>query len=97
MPSSYSSPYKNPALPDGPPGEHLDDGLADSRSSSGTSRAEAVPALSCVLLVDTLEGEKRPIAKYKAKGQSLKAMGRRFRPEGDRQANSSRITPSTRQ
>ena len=99
MPSSYFSPYKNAALPDGPPGEHLDDRLADE-SIKFLEQVGQKPFLLYHAFYSVhipLQAKKDLIAKYKAKGQGLKAMGPRFRPEGDRQAQRSRITPSTRQ
>jgi arylsulfatase A-like enzyme len=87
-PSSYFSPYKNPKLPDGPKGEHLDDRLA-AESVKFLERVGQKPFLLYHAFYSVhipLQAKRELIAKYEAKRKGVKAEGPRFRPEGDRQA-----------
>ena len=88
MPSSYFSPYKNPKLPDGPKGEHLDDRLA-AESVKFLEQIGEKPFLLYHAFYSVhipLQAKQDLIAKYEAKRKGVKAEGPRFKPEGDRQA-----------
>ena len=87
-PSSYFSPYKNPKLPDGPTGEHLDDRLA-AESVKFLEHVGQKPFLLYHAFYSVhipLQAKRDLIAKYEAKQKGVKAEGTRFKPEGDRQA-----------
>jgi arylsulfatase A-like enzyme len=74
-PPSYFSPYKNPRLADGPPGEHLTMRLADETAALiGKFAAEGKPFLihHCSYDVHTpLQAPKDLIEKYRAKAARL--------------------------
>ena len=87
-PASYFSPYKNPKLPDGPKGEHLDDRLA-AESVKFLEHVGRQPFLLYHAFYSVhipLQAKRDLIAKYEAKRKGVKAEGPRFKPEGDRQA-----------
>jgi arylsulfatase A-like enzyme len=87
-PSSYFSPYRNPKLPDGPQGEHLDDRLA-AESVKFLEHVGQKPFLLYHAFYSVhipLQAKRELIAKYEAKRKGVKAEGSLFRPEGDRQA-----------
>jgi arylsulfatase A-like enzyme len=87
-PSSYFSPYKNPKLPDGPKGEHLDDRLA-AESVKFLEHVGQKPFLLYHAFYSVhipLQAKRELIAKYEAKRKGVKAKGPLFRLEGDRQA-----------
>jgi arylsulfatase A-like enzyme len=88
MPSSYFSPYKNPKLPDGPRGEHLDDRLA-AESVRFLEHVGNKPFLLYHAFYSVhipLQAKQDLIVKYEAKRKGLNRDGPLFRPEGDRQA-----------
>jgi arylsulfatase A-like enzyme len=74
-PASYFSPYKNPRLQDGPPGEHLTARLADeSMALLEKFQREGKPFLlsHCFYAVHTpLRAPEELIAKYRAKAERL--------------------------
>lgn len=87
-PSSYFSPYRNPKLPDGPPGEHLDDRMA-AESVKFLEHVGDKPFLLYHAFYSVhipLQAKQDLIAKYEAKRKNVKREGPMFRPEGDRQA-----------
>ncbi len=87
-PASYFSPYKNPKLPDGPKGEHLDDRMA-AESVKFLEHVGRKPFLLYHAFYSVhipLQAKRDLIAKYEAKRKRVKAEGPRFKPEGDRQA-----------
>jgi arylsulfatase A-like enzyme len=69
----YFTPYANPRLPDGPPGEHLPDRLAtEACKFIETNKDESVFRLLLVLLGShAAERPRRFAAKYEAKRQKL--------------------------
>jgi arylsulfatase A-like enzyme len=88
MPSSYFSPYKNPKLPDGPKGEHLDDRLA-AESIKFLQHVGREPFLLYHAFYSVhipLQAKQDLIGKYEAKREQVTNEGPLFRPEGDRQA-----------
>ncbi len=87
-PSSYFSPYRNPKLPDGPKGEHLDDRMA-AESVKFLEHVGDKPFLLYHAFYSVhipLQAKQDLIAKYEAKRKTVKHDGPMFRPEGDRQA-----------
>ena len=87
LPSSYFSPYRNPKLPDGPKGEHLDDRMA-AESVKFLEHVGDKPFLLYHAFYSVhipLQAKRDLIAKYEAKRKNVKATGPLFRPEGDRQ------------
>ena len=87
-PASYFSPYKNPKLPDGPKGEHLDDRLA-AESVKFLQHVGQKPFLLYHAFYSVhipLQAKQELIAKYEAKRKGITAAGPMFKPEGDRQA-----------
>jgi arylsulfatase A-like enzyme len=87
MPSSYFSPYRNPKLPDGPKGEHLDDRMA-AESVKFLEHVGQKPFLLCHAFYSVhipLQAKRDLIAKYEAKRKGVVVHGPLFKPEGDRQ------------
>ncbi len=86
-PRSYFSPYKNPKMPDGPPGEYLTDRFSDE-AVKFISSAKGKPFflfLSHHAVHTPLQAKKDLIAKYKAKAAALPPLtGPEFLPEGAR-------------
>jgi len=87
-PGGYFSPFKNPKLPDGPKGEHLDDRLAAESVQflQQVGRKPFLLYLSFYSVHTPLEAKKDLIAKYEAKRKQVKAEGPLFAPEGERMA-----------
>jgi arylsulfatase A-like enzyme len=86
-PRSYFSPYKNPKLPDGPPGEHLDMRLADETAKFIEAHQDA-PFFAFFAQYDVhipLQAQPELRAKYNEKRKHVRHDGPRFLPEGDRQ------------
>jgi arylsulfatase A-like enzyme len=84
MPKSYFSPYSNPKLEDGPPGEHLDERLAEETAAFIDSHREK-PFLAFFSLYDVhvpLQARPEMEAKYAAKAKSVKFDGPREINEG---------------
>jgi arylsulfatase A-like enzyme len=72
QPATYLSPYKNPDLPDGPPGEELSDRLTQE-ALSFIEKKKAQPwlvYLSHYAVHTPLGGKPEVIAKYQAKAQA---------------------------
>ena len=87
-PSSYFSPYRNPKLPDGPKGEHLDDRMA-AESVKFLEHVGDKPFLLYHAFYSVhipLQAKRDLIAKYEAKRRNVTHDGPIFTPEGDRQA-----------
>jgi arylsulfatase A-like enzyme len=87
-PGGYFSPYKNPKLPDGPKGEHLDDRLA-AESVGFLKQVGNRPFLlylSFYSVHTPLQAKKELVAKYDQKRKQVKHDGPPFKPEGQRQA-----------
>jgi arylsulfatase A-like enzyme len=87
-PSSYFSPYRNPKLPDGPPGEYLTDRLTDEAVKFLETNAHRpfLLYLAHYAVHIPLQAKPEIIAKYKAKAAALPpSHGPKFVPEGDRQ------------
>ena len=87
-PGGYFSPFKNPKLPDGPAGEHLDDRLA-AESVRFLQQVGCQPFLlylSFYSVHTPLQAKKELIAKYEAKRQQVKPQGPLVKPEGERMA-----------
>jgi len=84
MPQSYFSPYANPRLDDGPPGEHLDERLARETAAFIKSHRDR-PFLAFFSLYDVhvpLQTRPELEAKYAAKAKLIKPAGPRFTREG---------------
>ena len=74
MPASYFSPYKNPKLPDGPKGEHLDDRMA-AESVKFLEHVGDKPFLLYHAFYSVhipLQAKRDLIAKYEAKRKGVK-------------------------
>ena len=87
-PTSYFSPYRNPRLPDGPPGEHLDDRLA-AESIRFLEHVGTSPFFlfhSFYSIHPPLEATKELIAKYEEKLKNLVRQNLPYRPGIDRAA-----------
>ena len=87
-PSSYFSPYHNPKLPDGPPGEYLTDRLTDEalKFLDANARKPFLLYLAHYAVHIPLQAKKEIVAKYQAKADALPPpAGPRFVAEGDRQ------------
>ena len=85
MPSSYFSPYRNPKLPDGPKGEHLDDRLA-AESVLFLEQIGDKPFLLYLSFYSVhipLQAKKDLLAKYEAKRKGVKTEGPLLKPEGN--------------
>jgi arylsulfatase A-like enzyme len=72
-PFSYFSPYKNPRLPDGPEGEHLDDRLArETVSFIEAHKNQPFLAYLCLYSVHVpLQAKPELVAKYEEKAKRL--------------------------
>jgi arylsulfatase A-like enzyme len=83
-PASYFSPYKNPKLPDGPVGEHLDDRMA-AESVKFLEHVGGKPFLLYHAFYSVhipLQAKKELIAKYEAKRTRLAGKGPLFEADG---------------
>lgn len=88
-PGGYFSPYKNPALEDGPEGEHLTDRLTEECLSflEGVGEDPFLLVLSWYAVHTPLQTKPELRAKYQAKADALpESEAPRFLPEGARQA-----------
>ncbi len=86
--NKYFSPYGNPRLEDGPPGEHLPDRLAREtvRFIEANRNRPFLAYLSFYSVHTPLMARKDLEEKYKAKAKLLAFAGPRFLPEGFREA-----------
>jgi arylsulfatase A-like enzyme len=83
-PRSYFSPYKNPKLADGPPGEYLTDRLTDEtlKFIEGAADKPFLAYLSHYAVHIPLQAKKDLAAKYEAKAAKLPPVETKFIPEG---------------
>lgn len=87
-PGKYFSPYGNPRLKDGPPGEHLPQRLANEavKFLEDVGEKPFLLYLSFYSVHTPLMTRPELKAKYQAKAKSVDHRGPRFIPEGKRQA-----------
>jgi arylsulfatase A-like enzyme len=86
--NKYFSPYGNPRLEDGPPGEHLPDRLASETVKFIEARKDR-PFLAYLAFYSVhtpLMAREDLRKKYEEKARTVKSDGPRFLPEGKRQA-----------
>ena len=84
-PGGYFSPYKNPKLPDGPPGEHLPDRLANE-SVRFIQQSADQPFLLCLAFYSVhnpQQGRPDLVEKYRCKAENFSWEGPEFLPEGE--------------
>ncbi len=86
-PGGYFSPYKNPKLEDGPPGEHLPDRLASEtvRFIEAHRETPFLAYLAFYSVHTPLQARKDLEAKYAKKAQSIDPNLPRWGKEGDRE------------
>jgi len=86
--NKYFSPYGNPRLEDGPPGEHLPDRLASetARFIQANSDKPFLAYLSFYSVHTPLMAREDLKEKYQQKAKTVKSEGPKFIPEGARQA-----------
>jgi arylsulfatase A-like enzyme len=87
-PKSYFSPYGNPQLSDGPPGEHLPDRLAEETAAFIRAHREG-PFFAFLSMYDVhipLQARPDLEAKYETKSTHVVHAGPRFAPEGASEA-----------
>ncbi|MES2462305.1 MAG: sulfatase, partial [Armatimonadota bacterium] len=86
-PASYFSPYQNPRLPDGPPGEYLTDRLTDEaiRFLKGTKNRPFFLNLWHYAPHTPLQAKETLNAKFQAKKETLKVTGPEFIEDSGRQ------------
>ena len=97
-PPTYFSPYKMPALSDGPEGEYLTDRLASEAVSFIKQHRNRPFLLWCCPYAVHIPLQAKPelVARFENKARrSSGTRGPRFRPEGTRKDRQFRITPST--
>lgn len=84
-PRSYFSPYKNPQLADGPPGEYLTDRLTDEtlKFIDAAKDKPFLVYLSHYAVHIPLQAKKDLAAKYEAKAAQLPPVEAKFIPEGN--------------